>query len=235
MQIVLRVHQLLAVVAVCTAMTAVPAASGKEISVLCTSDAYTSGQGSGNKAHVLSFDPGDQATAIIVIAAAETSGDAVSVQFNRVNMKQVIPLQRSNVGIYYLNGPAVGQASDLLVDYTGVETVNFIAFQAFSLRAAAGIQATASATDVDFDVSLEIPYDDNLVLAGFNFNEGPATPCADFLLLCTFGRHIFSGGASFGYQNYVRKGQHQFSFSTDKPTSKLKPRKVTAVSFHVAP
>lgn len=223
--------QILTLVAFATALSAHGA-----ISVLGNSTAYTSGSGSGNQTHTLSYNPGVNSTAIVVAVAMESSGTPVSVTFDGAGLTPVVAASGSNVGLYYLNNPTTGGASNLVFNYTGVTTVNFIAFQVVSLQASGLIQDTAIATDADLDLTLSVPDAGSFVMAGYNFNNGSGatTISANSPLNGTYGAFINSGGAAFGYQEAVASGSQVYSFSLGgggSPTA----RRITAASFAVVP
>lgn len=203
---------------------------------LGVSQAYTSGAGSEGRIHKLSYRPEKGTTAIVVLVATESSGKPGKVRFGQNDLIPVVEAEKSNVGVYYLNNPGTEQASDLVFDYTECTTLNFIAFQAISLRAAGEIRATASATGNIDRLLLQVPDNNSLVVSGFNFNEGgkPVEIAADGLMITTFGGQIHSGGAAFAYQNMVAAGDFTCSFRFSKIEDRS-ARKLTSVAFHDRP
>jgi len=210
--------------------------SNAAITVLGNSSAYTSGSGSDNQPHTLSYDPGVSSTAIVVAVAMESNGSPVSVTFDGDALTPVLAASGSNVGLYYLNNPTTGSASNLVFDYTGVSTVNFIGFQAVSLQASGLIEDTATATDTDLDLTLSVLGADSFVMAGYNFNDGSGatTIGANAPLSPLFGGFINSGGAAFGYAEAVASGNQNYSFSLGGAGSPSQ-RRITAASFEVIP
>lgn len=213
------------------------------ITLLGNSTAYTSGAGSGGVPHTLSYNPGATSTAIVLALAMETGSGTPAVTFGGVPMVPVVAYDSSNVGIYYLNNPTVGAASDLTVNCTSIGTVNFIAFQVFSLNASDMIEATNTVTAGRASVSttssvvLNVPSSGSFVMAGLNFNEGSSgvTVNAGSPLTETFGSFINSGGASFGYVNNVASGDQTYSFSVTGGNGTQVMRRTTVTSFNVVP
>lgn len=206
------------------------------ITVIGNSTFYQSGAGSDSQSHTLSYNPGATSTAIVVSVVMESNGAPSAVTFGGATMTPVVAASGSNVGIYYLNNPTTGSASDLTFNYSSVGTVNFIAFQAVSLNTSDLIEATATATDTDTGLTLAVPSSDSFVMAGFNFNQGAGgtTTSADSPLTALFGDYINSGGGGFGYAENVASGNQNYSFAFNA-ASGSSARRITAASFNVVP
>jgi hypothetical protein len=209
-------------------------ASPAAISVV-NSDSLINSSGA-STAYTLSFDPGASADAIVVAVIAETnaSSGAVGVTFDGATLVPAFEFAGSNVGIYYLNNPTTGAASDLVVDFTTVTTMNGVGFAVTSLDTSDLIEATQVATTSGdpgaLSVMIAVPSADSFVMAGFNTNGGAATASSDAPLTQLFGADLGSLGGTAGYENGVSAGDNTYTF-----TASGGPRFAAAVSFNVIP
>jgi hypothetical protein len=185
--------------------------------------------------YTLSFDPGNNATALVVAVVSESNASAgqVAVSFDGVPLVAAYEFTASNAGVYYLNNPSIGGPLDLTVDFSAVGNMNGVGFAVASLAASGPIEPTAVATSTGnpgaLDVTLPVPSAESFVMAGFNANGGAATASSNSPLVQLLGADLGSLGGTVGYQNEVPSGDQAYSFATTGGT----PRFSIAVAFNV--
>ena len=166
----------------------------------------------GPKTSTLSFDAGATADKLVVQVSSEKSGEGFSITYNGEALT-LAPGTASgrNQGIYYLDNPFTGGAADLVVDMSGVDTVNGIGLGVVSISGSAdGVAATASSATSS--VSITPTVDGSFIMAGWGAQGNAGNGAADAPLTELYGGNIGSADGSAGYINDVVALSQSYSF-----------------------
>lgn len=185
-----------------------------------------------NTTATFSFDAGITADMLIVALSSEKSQGNYTVSYDGHNLSEAILLGQADIWYLDLNKtPYAGGIADLVIDYTGLETVNGVGIGAVSIDSGGEpiqLHSTGSGPD-DFNNSatLTTNRDDTFVVACFNANDtGSPTVNAPLTSIYESGNTGSAHGAS-GYENEVIAGEHTYSWTTGTT------RKVAAASFAI--
>lgn len=180
----------------------------------------------GDSTATLSFDAGADAGMLMVAISSERSAGAYTVSYDGNPLSEAI--EQLHAGIWYLDLRATsyaGGAADLVVDFSGVTTVNGVAIAAVSVSAGDyDIEVHAVATGTD-SAELVTTRDDAFVLASFNANNGGSPSVNAPLTTIYASGSIGSAQGAGAYQVTVDAGTHPIGWTT---TDK---RRVVAAAF----
>jgi len=211
------------------------------------SDFVTAGDNTEGTTVTTSFDPGANATAIVVMVSQEASGGNPGVSFNSVDLTPVgTAVAGSTLGFYYLNNPATGGAFDLEIDYTSIDTVNFALAAIVSLEATDLIEPTASLISANGgnSVTLNVPDDDSFVMSAANYNfgtNGTGLEMMSSVSMTTIfpvpatDSQINSGGAGAAFAQDVAAGNSTYGYNFTNSNGSPAARRAGAAAFSVIP
>lgn len=175
------------------------------------------------------FDAGASADMLVVALSSEKSGGSYSVTYNSHPLTHAVLGGQADIWHLDLrtNSYSGGEA-DLIVDYTGITTVNGLGIGAVSIEAGGEpirLHTTAISASGTNAVSLTTTRDNAFVVASFNAN-GSGSPSVNAPLTKIYARgNIGSAQGAAGYENGVPAGVHSYSWTTGNL------RKVVAASF----
>lgn len=178
----------------------------------------------------MSFNAGADAEMLMVAVSTERSTEAVPT-LTYDGDPLTLAVEQVQAGIWYLDLTQTDYAegaADLVIDFSGVATVNGVALGAISVRTL-GRPITLHATALGGEsAELITTRDEAFVLASFNANKG-GSPSVDAPLTTIYASgDIGSAQGAAGYQANVAAGTHPIIWTTgDK-------RRVAAAAFVVA-
>lgn len=199
-------------IAVCAVLGGLVGAAGAQadVSVLnAGSKVVTSG-----KTSTLSFNAGATADKVVVQVSSEKSGEAFSVTYNGHVLTQVAGTAVNRCqGIFFLDSPYTGGPADLIVDMSGVTTVNGIAFGVVSVAGTTS-GAFAAVSAPTNTVTITPPADGALVVAGYGSQDSGGAATADAPLMQLYGGvGIGSAYGAAGYRTHAVAAAQTYSFS----------------------
>lgn len=184
----------------------------------------------GNSSTSFSFDAGATAEMLVVAVSSERSTETtytVSYAGHALNTA----IEAVQAGVWYLDLRGTGYAggaADLVVDFSGVTTVNGVAIGAVSVQANGydiELHATASGTE---SATLVTSVGETFQVASFNAN-GSGSPSVNAPLTTIYASgNIGSAQGAAGYRTSAVAGSHDCSWTTSEK------RKVAAAAFVVA-
>lgn len=183
-----------------------------------------------NSSTSFSFDAGANAEMLMVAISTERStqtGCTVSYDGNPLTEA----IESVQAGIWYIDlrkTTYAGGAANLVVNFSGVTTVNGVAIGAVSVFANDyDIELHATASGVE-SAQLETTRDDAFLVASFNANDS-GSPSIDSPLTTIYASgSIGSAHGAAGYQTSVDAGIHPITWTTSEK------RKVVAAAFVLA-
>jgi hypothetical protein len=181
----------------------------------------------GNASTSFSFDAGANADMLMVAVSTERSFERVPT-LSYAGHALTPAIERGTASIWFLDLTKTGYqggSANLLIDFTGIMSVNGVALGVVSVNAAGraiGLHATASGTA---SADLVTTRDDAFVLASFNAN-GSGSPSVDAPLTRIYASgNIGSAQGAAGYQANVAAGTHPINWTTGNK------RQVAAAAF----
>jgi hypothetical protein len=205
--------------------------SENTISVINTgSTSITQKQNNGTT--TFSFDAGSSADMLIVAVSTERSTETTyTVSYDGNPMAKAV--EAVHAGIWYLDlneTSYAGGAANILIDFSGVLTVNGVGIGAVSVSAGgqpiALHNAVASGNGAD-RIALSTTRDEAFNVVSFNANDGGSGAPSVLAPLNTIyaSANIGSAKGAAGYATAVAAGEQSYSWSVNEP------RKVVAASF----
>lgn len=184
----------------------------------------------GNNSSTWSFNAGVAAEMLMVAVSTERSSEAIySVSYDGHDLTPAIEQVQAGIWFLDLRGTSYsGGAADLVIDFTGVSTVNGLSIGAVSVEANGfdiEVHTTASGTA---NALLTTTRDETFNLVSFNAN-GSGSPTVDVPLTTLYASgNIGSAQGAAGHEASVVAGLHDYSWTTNEQ------RKVVAAAFVVA-
>ena len=185
----------------------------------------------GGSSTTFSFDADASADLLVVALSHEKSGGAYSVTYAGEILDGAV--SGGSADIWYLDlaaGNYAGGAADLVIDYSGIATVNGVGIGVVSVSAegqAVELHATGAGDDGSDTVNITTTADDALLVASFNANGGGAMAVGAPLSEIYASGNIGSSRGAAGFEAEVAAGTHAYSCSTSNP------RKAVAAAFVV--
>ena len=184
----------------------------------------------GSSSTSLSFDAGGNATMLVVAVSTERSTETTyTVRYDGHDLAPAI--EEVQAGIWYLDLGSTsynGGAANIVVDFSGVTTVNGVAIGAVSVEANAyAIELHSTATGAE-SASLVTSADETLHVASFNANGSGSPSISPPLTTIYTSGNIGTAQGAAGYQTSAMAGSHECAWNTSDK------RKVVAAAFVVA-
>jgi len=185
----------------------------------------------GGGTSTLSFDAGATADLLVVALSHEKSGGAYSVSYGGISMSSAV--LGGSADIWYLDlttNSYAGGATNLVVDYAGITTVNGVGIAAVSVTSGGqplGLHSTATGTNGSNAVSLTTSVSNTFNVASFNANGSGAVSVDPPLTPIYANGNIGSSRGAAGFEAIVPAGIHDYSWTTGEP------RRVVAAAFVV--
>lgn len=187
----------------------------------------------GDSTSTLSWDAGEAADLLVVALSHEKSSGSYSVSYGGRHLDAAV--LGGHADIWYLNlttNRVAAGVRDLVVDYSGVTTVNGVGIGVVSLSTGGQpmvVHATATGATGSNAVALTTSVGQTFHVASFNANgSGSVSLDAPLVPVFTSGNLGSSRGA-VGYAAGVLPGVHEYSWTTGEP------RKAVAAAFQVRP
>ena len=145
----------------------------------------------------------------------------------------VVRQSHRSADIWYLDlaaGSYAGGAADVVVDYSGVATVNGVGIGVVSVSAAGDpvvLHATGAGDNGSDTVNIATTADDAFLVASFNANGGGGIAVGAPLSEIYASGNIGSSQGAAGFKAGVAAGAHAYSYTSSDP------RKAVAAAFVV--
>ncbi len=185
-----------------------------------------------NSSTSLSFDAGAAADMLVVAVSTERSTGTYAVRYAGLPLVQAV--EATQAGIWYLDlqgSPYAGGAADLVVDFTGITTVNGVGIGVVSVTAGGQpirLHSTAVNPGDTLDrVTLATIRNDTFHVASFNANGSGSPSLGGNLTPIYANGNIGSAQGAAGYKTDAIAGDHTHLWTTNEP------RKVVAAAFVV--
>jgi hypothetical protein len=179
----------------------------------------------------LSFDAGASADLLVVALSHEKGSGAYAVSYGGMSLSAAV--LGGSADIWYLDlttNSYAGGATNLVVNYAGITTVNGVGIAAVSATSGGlplGLHATATGANGSANVSLTTSNNNAFTVASFNAN-GSGTVSVNAPLTPIYqSADIGSARGAAGFATGVPAGTHSYSWTTGEP------RQVVAAAFVV--
>ncbi len=179
----------------------------------------------------LAFDAGEAADLLVVTLSHEKSAGTYSVSYGGMSLSAAV--LGGSADIWYLDlttNSYAGGASNLVINYTGIATVNGVGIGAISVTSGGlplGLHATATGANGSNAVSLTTSVSNTFNVASFNANGSGAVSVNAPLIAIYENGNIGSARGAAGFATSVPAGVHSYSWATGEP------RLVVAAAFVV--